>query len=120
MTMDDALLDVVYQRMRGTGPEYQGWLSNHGPMAADALIRMGRADVVDRWVDGYLGQLEDAPRPRWQLEESDWRDLLGDPPVSETGARSSASRSEENPGPSSSLAGGHGCCPGRSRRQRTA
>ena len=75
----DAVLDEVYQRMRGTSPEFGGWRSNHGPMAADALIRLGRADTVDRWVDRFMRQLEDAPRPRWRIEESEWREVFGDP-----------------------------------------
>jgi hypothetical protein len=33
-------LDEAYERLRNTGPEFEGWLSNHGPMAADALIRI--------------------------------------------------------------------------------
>ncbi len=32
MTSDD-LLDETYDRLRATGPEFEGWLSNHGPMA---------------------------------------------------------------------------------------
>ena len=28
-------LDEAYQRLHDTGPEFNGWLSNHGPMAAD-------------------------------------------------------------------------------------
>lgn len=75
----NAVLDEVYQRMRGTGPEFDGWLSNHGPMAADALLRLDRADIVDRWVDDYMWRLNDAPRPRWKIDESEWRGLLGDP-----------------------------------------
>lgn len=77
--MNNALLDEVYQRMRGTGPEFQGWLSNHGPMAADALIRLNRSDAVDPWVDGFIPQLDDAPRPRWAIDEAEWPELLGDP-----------------------------------------
>ncbi len=73
------LLDETYARMRGTGPEFEGWLANHGPMAADALIRLGRADEVQRWVAGYLRKLEDAPGRRWLIDEKDWRDPLGDP-----------------------------------------
>ena len=29
-------LDEAYQRLHATGPEFDGWLSNHGPMAAEA------------------------------------------------------------------------------------
>ena len=27
-------LDEAYERLHATGPEFDGWLSNHGPMAA--------------------------------------------------------------------------------------
>lgn len=74
----DPLLDSVYQRTRGTGPEFRGWLSNHGPMAADALIRLDRAEAVESWIDDYIGYLDDAPRPRWKIAESEWREVLGD------------------------------------------
>ena len=30
-------LDEAYQRLHRTGPEFDGWLSNHGPMAAEAM-----------------------------------------------------------------------------------
>ncbi len=44
---DGDVLDETYVRMRATGPEFQGWLSNHGPMAADALVRLGCGDRVE-------------------------------------------------------------------------
>ena len=37
---DQALLDAL-DRLRGTGPEFNGFLANHGPMAAEALTRLG-------------------------------------------------------------------------------
>jgi len=70
---DEALL-----RFHRTGPEFHGWLSNHGPMAVDALIRMDQRDDVERWVDGYIGKLDALPRPRWPIEPLEWRDPLGD------------------------------------------
>src|SRR6516225_6913847 len=44
------VLDEAYQRLHETGPEYEGWLSNHGPMAAEAMARHGHADVVSPWL----------------------------------------------------------------------
>jgi hypothetical protein len=72
-------LDEVYERMRATGPEFEGWLSNHGPMAADALLRLGAGADVHVWLDGYARRLEEAPRPRWPISVADWRSALGDP-----------------------------------------
>jgi len=47
---DGDVLDETYTRMHATGPEFEGWLSNHGPMAADALIRLGCGEEVEAWV----------------------------------------------------------------------
>ena len=54
------LLDGTYQRLSVTGPEYGGGLSNHGPMAAEALLRLGREDAIEGWVTEYMRGLEDA------------------------------------------------------------
>ncbi|MFC4945297.1 hypothetical protein [Pseudonocardia sp. GCM10023141] len=75
----NSVLDEAYGRLHHTGPEFVGWLSNHGPMAADALIRIGRAGEVARWVDGYAQRLEEEPAPRWAIDAAGWREPLGDP-----------------------------------------
>lgn len=72
-------LDEVYERLRRTGPEFDGWLSNHGPMAADALLRIGSGIDVHAWVDEYSVRLEESPTPRWPIEPDGWREVLGDP-----------------------------------------
>jgi hypothetical protein len=71
-------LDEAYQRLHVTGPEFDGWLSNHGPMAAEAMVRRGHADNVHRWLDGYMRRLEEFPRGTAAIGD-DWRDALGDP-----------------------------------------
>lgn len=75
---DIALLDETYVRLSTTGPEFQGWLSNHGPMAADAMIRLGHGDEVERWVDRYRRRLEHAPASRWKITQDEWQEVLGD------------------------------------------
>ena len=71
------VLDEGLSRLAATGPEYRGGLSNHGPMAAEALVRLGRADAVEHWLDGYLKRLEEAPRPGDRVTDATWRDALG-------------------------------------------
>ncbi len=71
-------LDEAYQRLHVTGPEFDGWLSNHGPMAAEAMVRHGHADTVHRWLDGYMRRLEEFPRGSGPIG-SDWQEALGDP-----------------------------------------
>jgi hypothetical protein len=75
MTYD--VLDDAYDRLRSTGPEFDGWLSNHGPMAAEALARHGHEGEILTWLDGYCRRLEAAPGPARKID--DWRAALGDP-----------------------------------------
>lgn len=72
------VLDEAYERLAGTGPEFEGFLSNHGPMAADALIRLGHADSVEGWVNKYQYKLEEAPEERFAISLDQWREPLGD------------------------------------------
>jgi len=74
---DNDVLDEGLSRLAATGPEFRGGLSNHGPMAAEALVRLGRAEAVEHWLDGYLNRLEAAPRPSDQVTDATWRDALG-------------------------------------------
>jgi hypothetical protein len=79
MTTDvTGTLDEAYERLHLTGPEFDGWLSNHGPMAAEAMVRHGHADNVHHWLDGYMRRLEEFPRGSTPIGE-DWREALGDP-----------------------------------------
>ncbi|SCG49104.1 questin oxidase family protein [Micromonospora inositola] len=75
--MDDGILDEAYQRLHRTGPEFEGWLSNHGPMAVEALVRHGHGTRVHRWLDDYLRRLDELPRGLRPID--DWRAALGDP-----------------------------------------
>ncbi len=78
MTGDD-YLDEAYDRLRDTGPERDGWLSNHAPMAAEALTRHGDGGIVHRWIDDYSDLLEPRPRGIDPIDDEAWRDPLGDP-----------------------------------------
>jgi hypothetical protein len=73
---DGALLDAL-DRLRGTGPEFHGFLANHGPMASEALVRLGAADHVGDWVTGYLPKLDEAPAVVRGIGAEDWPDQLG-------------------------------------------
>jgi hypothetical protein len=79
MTSDTAgTLDQAYQRLHATGPEFDGFLSNHGPMVAEAMSRRGRADGVHRWLDFYVRRLEEFPRGIAPIG-AQWEAALGDP-----------------------------------------
>src|ERR1700735_3018432 len=76
-------LDVAYERLHATGPEFDGFLSNHGPMAAEAMVRHGHGDLVGSWLDGYMRRLEEFPGglgpigPDWQGAPGDLRRVGG-------------------------------------------
>ncbi|MFJ1830081.1 questin oxidase family protein [Streptomyces sp. NPDC088178] len=73
-------LDEALERLHTAGPERNGWLSNHGPMAVEALVRHGQAPLVHRWLDHYSDKLEDMPDAASRVTAENWREALGDPP----------------------------------------
>ncbi|MFE7468735.1 questin oxidase family protein [Streptomyces sp. NPDC057499] len=80
-TQSDATgtLDEALERLHASGPERDGWLSNHAPMAVEALVRHGQAPAVHHWLDGYRHKLEDMPGTSARLTSENWREALGDP-----------------------------------------
>jgi questin oxidase-like protein len=71
-TMDDAL-DILHR----TGPKFGGGLANHGPMAAEAMLALGRPDAVLPWVERYKSRLQDRPAPSQPIATEAWREALG-------------------------------------------
>ncbi|WP_199748651.1 questin oxidase family protein [Amycolatopsis sp. WAC 01376] len=79
MKDNESVLLEAYQRFHQTGPEWGGHhLSNHGPMAVEAMIRHGHAGSVHHWIDNYTQRLEEPPRGIDPVTENDWREALGD------------------------------------------
>lgn len=79
--MSDELL-AAYERLHDNGPEFGGdeegnhGLTNHGPMAAEVMVRRGLDIDVERWLDRYVTRLADLPTPSARI--TDWRAALGD------------------------------------------
>jgi hypothetical protein len=76
MTAD--ALDAALEQFARRGPEFGPGLSNHGPMAAEALVALGRDDVIEPWAEWYAARLDDAPERRTPIDRDGWRDALGD------------------------------------------
>lgn len=55
------VLDAALDDLAWASVDLKNGLSNHGPMTVDALVRLGRADVVSRWLADYQREL--APEP---------------------------------------------------------
>jgi hypothetical protein len=71
-------MDEALERLRGTGTEVAGGGDpNHGPMAADALVALGRDDAVLGWVDRYRQRLDIMPAPTSPITVDTWHEGLG-------------------------------------------
>jgi Questin oxidase-like len=70
-------LDEAYARLHHTGPEFEGWLSSHGPMVVEALIRRGHDSLVTDWLDQYVRRLEDLPGESEPITDASWPTALG-------------------------------------------
>jgi hypothetical protein len=73
------VLDETLNRLAATGPEFRGGLSNHGPMAAEALVRIDRADDIEAWLDRYIQRLEGVPGTTGRITDQTWQEALGEP-----------------------------------------
>ncbi|WP_326694952.1 questin oxidase family protein [Streptomyces sp. NBC_01766] len=72
------ILDEALQRLHTSGPERLGRLTNHAPMAVEALAAHGRAGSVHRWLDLYTPKLEEFPSGIEPVTAANWRSALGD------------------------------------------
>jgi len=67
-------MDQALEMMAGLAP-----LTNHGPMAAEALVALGRADSVVAFVEAYKKRFtSNYPASRQPVTRENWRAALGD------------------------------------------
>jgi hypothetical protein len=76
-------VNVALDRLRTTGFYLDNFFANHGPMAAEAMARLGYCDEVDGWVGANIHHRKYDPLPvGWQpinLESPEhWHEALGD------------------------------------------
>lgn len=72
------VIEQALEMLGGCGPEFGAFgLSNHGPMAAEALIAMGRGDAVEPWVTKYRKRLVERPPNVAPIPGEGWREALG-------------------------------------------
>ena len=74
----DRAMEEALEILSPTGPEYDGGLANHGPMAAEALVALERPESVVPWVEGYRRRLQDHPSATRPIDPKAWREALGE------------------------------------------
>jgi hypothetical protein len=83
---EDAMGPVSYtdavngalDRLRTTGFYLGEFFANHGPMAAEALAKLGYCDEVDGWLDANISHRDYSPLPDPTEAITDWQAALGD------------------------------------------
>ena len=76
---DVAAMDQALEMLAGCGPEFGGiGLSNHGPMAAEALSALGREQEVEPWVERYRKRLIERPPKVEHIDALNWPEVLGE------------------------------------------
>src|SRR5215467_12249477 len=70
--------DESLECLRGTGSEVAGGVApNHGPMAAEALVALGRDGDVVAWARRYRRKLDALPSPSSPISAEGWPQVLG-------------------------------------------
>jgi hypothetical protein len=74
-----AVIEEALAMMEGLGPEFGPIaLSNHGPMAAEALLSLGRPEEVEPWVSRYRKRLVEPPARVERINQRNWTEALGE------------------------------------------
>ncbi len=72
------VIDHALDILKDAGPEYGKGFSSHGPMAAEALLALGRDDVIIPWVQKYRKRLPAYPYSRDSIARERYHEVLGD------------------------------------------
>jgi hypothetical protein len=72
--MDDALEILHFY-----GPDLENGLTNHAPMAAEALCALGRPEALLPWVERYRKGMLPWPPAHERIARADWRRALAQP-----------------------------------------
>ncbi len=74
---DDSAMEAALEFLAPYGPDLSNGMTNHAPMAAEALCALGRGDAVMPWLDKYRKLLMPRPALRQRIGRAEWRAALG-------------------------------------------
>ena len=72
------ILDTALESIADCGPDLRNGLTNHAPMAIEALCALGRGDAVTAWLEPYRAGMLPWPEEIDPIDPNNWRPALGD------------------------------------------
>jgi hypothetical protein len=69
-------MDEALEMLSAYGPDLSNGLTNHGPMAAEALCALGRPEAVLPWVERYRTGMLTWPPASERIDRNHWRGAL--------------------------------------------
>ena len=72
------IIDQALDILQDASPEYGNGFSNHAPMAAEALLALGREEVIIPWVQRYRRRLPAYPASHEIIDGEKFQEALGD------------------------------------------
>jgi len=72
------ILDTALESIADAGPDLRNGLTNHAPMAIEALCALGREDAVMPWIERYREGMLPWPAELEPIDPKNWRAALGD------------------------------------------
>jgi hypothetical protein len=72
-----SVMDLALEFLAPYGPDLRNGLTNHAPMAVEALAALGRAEAVMPWLERYKKGMLPRPVARSPISAKDWRAALG-------------------------------------------
>src|SRR5713226_8837519 len=77
--MSYAILDEALNSIADAGPELANGLTNHAPMAIEALCALDRSDAIRPWLDHYRRGMLPQPPPVDRIRPEAWKCALAHP-----------------------------------------
>jgi Questin oxidase-like len=74
---DYSTMEAALAFLAPYGPDLRTGLTNHAPMAVEALCAMDRADAVMPWLESYRKTLAPRPAARERIDPRGWSTALG-------------------------------------------
>ncbi len=73
-----ASFDTTLESIADAGPDLRNGLTNHAPMAVEALCAMGQENAVMAWLERYREGMLPWPAEIEPIDPNNWRSALGD------------------------------------------